>query len=164
MKNYFLLFFACFLSFASHGQSAKWLQINATDSSGDQIAGTISNDGKSYLASRCFRDIKKCVIIISAPTKCEKDAEYSMLINSDDGAYHTVGMCRLNGSQYEYILTPYNTLFKIISKDSGIIGFALPLDSGEFRAYRFSLVGAKKALEDMHTKINQSAPRDSYKF
>jgi hypothetical protein len=164
MKKYFLLFLTCFLPFASYGQSGRWLQINANDSSGDLIAGTVSNDGKSYLASRCFRDIRKCAVIISAPTKCEKDAEYSMLINSDDGAYHTVGICRLNGNQYEYILTPYSAILKIISKDSGIIGFALPLESGEFRAYRFSLIGAKKALDEMHTKINQGSSRDSYRF
>jgi hypothetical protein len=164
MKIFSILFLTCFLSFASYGQSGRWFQINANDTSGDQISGTVSNDGKSYLASRCFIDIKKCAIIISAPTKCEKDAEYSMLINSDEGAYHTVGVCRLNGNQYEYILTPYNTILKIIDKNIGVIGFALPLESGEFRAYRFSLLGAKNALNEMHTKFNKSSSRDSYKF
>jgi hypothetical protein len=164
MKKICIFFLIGFLSFASYGQSSRWLQTNANDSTGDQIAGTISTDGKSYLASRCFREFKKCAILISAPTKCDKDAEYPMLINSDDGSEHAVGICRFNENKYEYILTPYSTILKIINKESGIIGIALPLESGEFRAYRFSLLGAKKALNEMHAKFNQGSARDSYKF
>lgn len=163
MKKFIFLFLT-FLSFSSYGQSVRWLQTNATDNSGDQIAGTLSNDGKSYLVSRCFRNLKKCAIVISAPTKCEKDSEYPMLINSNDGSHHATGICSFNEDKYEYILMPYNTILKLIDKDNGTIGFAMPLESGEFRAYRFSLLGAKKALSDMHTKFNQSSSRDTYKF
>lgn len=162
--KYFLIIVLAILSFSSFGQTIRWLQTSANDNSGDQVAGTFSNDGKSYLVSRCFKSLNKCAIVISAPTKCEKDAEYPMLINSDDGSYHATGICRFNENKYEYILMPYSNILKMIDKDNGNIGFAMPLESGEFRAYRFSLLGAKKALNEMYTKFNQGSSRDTYKF
>jgi hypothetical protein len=171
MTKYFFAFvYFCIFSNYTWAQSSPWISIQTKDKTGDQIAGTYSDDGKSYLAMRCYQSLLKCAIVIQAPTKCDKDAEYPMLVNADDGALQIIGLCIPNEGKYEYLLTPYDKVRDLIYKDAGVIGFAMPLTSGEFRATRFSLTGAKKNLDVIFDKLQigagskSSKSSGSYKF
>ena len=150
---------------AALAQSSMWQTIAAANKK-DQIAFTVGkDDNKQVLAVRCFRDSKKCAVILSMGTQCEDKAVYPMLINSDAGALQIRGFCTVNEGRYEYILSPYDQVSQILYTGKGVLGIATPLEDGAFRAFRFNLFGAKDAIDVVSSKIKESdSPSSSYKF
>jgi hypothetical protein len=146
---------------AANGQTkyGDWFIVRADDGTGDVIAGT-STDGsaKELLGYRCFAKSQKCMHILVANTACSEGNSYPMLINSVSGAYKVDGICSKVKNFDQLLLTPYDSIRTPIEKDGGLIGFAIPMESGAFKAVRFSLKGAKSATDAAERMIQQSTP------
>lgn len=64
----------------------------------------------------------------------------------------------INGNVFQ-ILTPFNTVLQATQGGDGI-GFAVALQSGAFGVTRFSLAGAKQAIERVLTEAANSKKRE----
>jgi len=163
--RYLSFFLAIFFHQLAFCQSSEWAYVQASDKSGDWIAGTYASGVNNFLGMRCFKKLGECGVVISSPVKCEDNAKYPMLVNSDTGSYSIEGTCIINGGKYEQLLSPYDVISKAIYVDDGVIGIAVPLASGEFRAYRFSLYNAKRAIDEVGRRFSTSnGSKPTYTF
>ena len=154
-------------SFGAHSQAPSWISVSADDGSGDMVAATTNPEGDATLALRCFKSYGKCAILLIVPTSCVKGASYPMLVNSGDSSLSITGLCTTPSGRYEYGLMPFESVRDLIYRDSGFIGFATPLNSGLFKAYRFSLNNASRVLDRAFDVIRTSPPNNqkgSYEF
>lgn len=125
----------------------KWVVIPATDASGDVIAATGTESGSEILGHRCFVSTGSCTYVLSAGITCEAGHEYPMLMNAPSGSAMVTGSCIEAQSGNELLLSPYKTVEAAI-KGGGIVGFAVPMQSGLFQAVRFSGLGGTSAIEE----------------
>lgn len=123
-----------------------WVVVNADDNSGDVIAATSTDStGKELLAYRCFVKSQECLHVLLVESSCEADAEYPMLLNAATGASMVTGVCSKVKSSDQLLLKPYELLRKQLKSGTGLLGFAVPMQSGSFRVLRFSLKGSTAA-------------------
>jgi hypothetical protein len=136
------------------------------EKTGDHIAAVIADNGDDILAYRCFRKEQLCTIVIRSKVKCEDEASYPMLVNSPEGSFMLDGICSVSSSKnYDQILTPYNRISEVMFKGEGILGIAIAMKNGEFKAIRFNLKGAtKKMLEAWQKtkKLGSSKNSDTF--
>ena len=90
---------------------------------------------------------------MSMTTSCVKDVVTPILSSSDEGAGHLKLICGLpyskNGETfYNYYLTDFEAVDKLV-RSSKWIGFALPLENGQFRVVRFDLNNAVSTIDTM---------------
>lgn len=121
-----------------------WSVIKSNDNL-DLIAAT-TNDSGNYIGFRCFSLEKKCIHVLSANTNCQDGGTYPILINSDYASLSMDAICGVNGSNHELYLTKYDEIHNLLKKGS-TIGFAIPMESGQFKVVRFSLGGSEKAMD-----------------
>jgi hypothetical protein len=114
---------------------------------GDTVAGVFVEDGSQqrFLGARCFVESKKCVHLLVTGTRCDDNMKIPMLMNAKTGSALINATCHVNGSRYELLLSPYDSVRSGLTSGD-MVGFALPLESGQFRVIRFSLKGAVDAL------------------
>lgn len=114
---------------------------------GDTVAGVFVEDGSQqrFLGARCFVDTKSCLHILVTGTKCEDKMKIAILMNAKSGSALINATCSVNGSRHELLLSPYDSVRSGLTSGD-MVGFAIPLESGSFRAVRFSLKGAVDAL------------------
>jgi hypothetical protein len=136
-----------------------WTLVNADDGSGDVIAGTINDSGKETLGYRCFLKDGRCLYVLIAGTRCESGGEYPMLINSPSGAGPVTGMCLKAEAGDQLVLTPYKAVESPIQKSTGILGIAIPMESGAFRGVRFSMRGANAAIQEAERRMSERRSR-----
>lgn len=144
------------LSKAETQKFGDWAVMSATDGSGDTIAATFIDSGTKYLAVRCFAATSQCMHVLVTGSRCEDGSSYPMLLNGSTGAATIDGVCSLNGTTHELLLTPFDKVRTAIN-GSGVLGVAIPMESGAFSAVRFSLNGSKRALE--HGEKTLRAPK-----
>lgn len=105
------------------------------------------NDSGSVFGFLC--DANTCSSYLDVQARCEKDSHAPMLVNSESGSTYVVTKCvhfpAGEGVRYLYSFQDAD-IFTAISSGS-IIGFAVPMKSGEFKVVRFSLDGAANATE-----------------
>lgn len=88
-----------------------------------------------------------CSFYVSTQTTCEEGASSSVLINTDAGALSAEIKCvKLGDSYYNMINETANVQGAVIKSKN--IGIALPMESGQFKVVRFSLVGANAAITE----------------
>ena len=123
-----------------------------------------ANESGSTLGVICTVD--DCSFYLRAGTSCEKDASYTTLINSDSGAAVYDLKCTpltING-QLEYVMLIGDLKsFGNVLLNSSTVGFAMPLQSGQFKVSRFSLSGfpnAIKIIGDLRKK-GHARPRNA---
>lgn len=147
-----LVFALCALSLsigAAHAQRENigdWMVMMADDGSGDTIAGTTIDDGEKYLAVRCFAENSNCIHVLVTGASCDEGSTYPLLLNGRDGAAHIEGICSVNDGTYEYLIKPFDAIRNALN-GSGMVGVALPMESGAFKAVRFSLKGSTAAIK-----------------
>lgn len=154
-------FSACLLASCLVGHAAAqnrtyadWFVIDASDRSGDSIAATSTDTrGSEMLAYRCFVDRNTCMYVLKADTTCEVDEEYPMLVNAASGSNLIHGVCIQNGDSFEMILKPYDVIERSIKDGRGLLGIALPMKSGAFKAIRFSVKGGSAAVEEAERRL-----------
>jgi len=146
MKKVVLLFISLFV-FASIALGAeqyqKWHVLQT--SNGDGVAATFGKDTDISLVFRCFAKDKQCLHLIRPKIKCDDGGEYPMLVNSDSGAYLLTAICGHSKGVPELYLKEYDKVHNML-KNGSYIGFAIPMESGSFKAVRFSLMGSSKAM------------------
>ncbi|NMF98322.1 hypothetical protein GPA27_13105 [Aromatoleum toluolicum] len=131
---------------ADTGRFGDWVVVPATDGSGDTIAGTFADGNSKYLGVRCFAATSQCLHVLVTGSRCVNENSYPLLLNGSTGAASIEGVCSLNGGRHELLLTPFDKVRTAIN-GTGVIGIAVPMESGAFSAIRFSLTGSTRALE-----------------
>lgn len=140
---------------ASYGD---WVVVRADDDSGDVIAATATDgSGKEALGYRCFAKTQECMHVLMPNSTCEADGDYPMLLNAASGASMVTGKCYKTGKTDQLLLRPFDSIRSPIEKDSGLLGFAIPMQSGAFKAIRFSLKGSKAATAAAEKFVQERA-------
>lgn len=147
------------LTAQAQNRFGDWTLVNADDGSGDVIAGTVNDSGRETLGYRCFLKDAKCLYVLIAGTRCESGSEYPMLINSPSGAGPVTGMCLKGEVGDQLVLTPYKAVEGPIQKSTGILGIAIPMESGAFRGVRFSMRGGNAAIQEAERRMNERRSR-----
>lgn len=127
----------------------EWV-LTATD---DTIDIKTINESDSALVMVCTKG-KDCFFAIVSETRCEKDGDYSALLNTDISAHPVNLRCNpfvYHGKQkYGLMLkdedaSKPSTLIDLLSKTKNI-GFAIALEGGRFKSLRFSAHGFLDAM------------------
>ncbi len=103
------------------------------------------------LAQFCYLESGNCIYAVAFGISCKEDSEYPALVNTDEGAQSIKLVC---GGEYDgenfMVITEFDVIDSLIRKGSRI-GFVMPMQGDEFKAVRFSLRGATRALDSMRT-------------
>jgi hypothetical protein len=86
-----------------------------------------------------------CISFVNPTIACEEKAKYPALINSPGGSFFTTLSCRHVGERNLLVLEDDSNLVESM-EIGGVLGIAVPMQSGEFRVSRFSLTGALKSV------------------
>ena len=101
---------------------------------------------------------EQCLFYLHQGLNCTPGAQYSVLMNSPSISTALTMECTLiNGNVFQ-ILTPFNAVLKA-TQVGGSIGFAVALQSGAFAVTRFSLLGAKPAIDKMYAQASGNKRR-----
>lgn len=149
------MFASASAALAQATNSGDWRVVTADDGSGDVIAGTFTEGGSEILAYRCFASSGNCSYVLMPDTDCVSGNEYPMLVNAEAGAALVTGTCYRTSTKSQYGLQPYKPIETAINGGTGMIGFALPMASGGFKAVRFSVRGGRVAIQAAETLVVQ---------
>ena len=109
---------------------------------GPYTAAYTTNASETVFGMLCSSD---CTFYLAADNECEDGADYPAMMNSRSGAASLELRCvKLDGLPLLSAGTtdPYLEMVQ----GGGIVGFAMPLASGRFEVFRFSLDGALEAV------------------
>lgn len=116
-----------------------------SDDKNDLIAGTFADDHK-FIAYRCFGKAGRCAYSVVLEIECVDGESYPLLVNSSYAAVAVSCTCFKNGETHE-LIPEFDDFYRILQNSTGVIGFALPMASGQFKVVRFDLTGAKEAMK-----------------
>lgn len=130
---------------------------------GSAIAST-QNSGGAVFGSICDRS--GCVAFFNPAVKCQVGEKYPALINAPSSAFPVTMECEKVGELFVYSL-PIEGYIADAMSVGGVLGFAFPMESGEFKVARFSLTGAARATarasQQAKARPADSAPKgDNY--
>jgi hypothetical protein len=114
------------------------------DISGQTTEAYTANDSKSSFGVFCAGE--QCLFYLHQALNCEPGTKYSVLVNSQTVATALSMECTRIGGKLFQILNPFETVLRA-AQAGDTIGFAVALQSGAFAVTRFSLAGAKPAIE-----------------
>ena len=120
--------------------SQNWV----VDLNGQTNEAYTANDSKSSFGVFCSGE--KCLFYLHQALKCDPGTKYSVLMNSQTISMALSMECTQIGGNLFQILDPFEAVLKA-TQAGEMIGFAVALQSGAFAVTRFSLVGAKPAIE-----------------
>lgn len=163
---------ACF-ALACAGVSAqtfqKWEVYDLIDA---PVTMTINDSGNGF-GQVCSDEMQDCFwVILTSKTACESGTETPILVNASSGSFaissHCSGVVNLSGTNYHrYILSTHKQMTTIVQDSSGLIGFAIPLESGLFSVLRFDLSGSRAALkkfdklfDSFNKRVQNSSTKD----
>lgn len=130
-------------SLSAHAEklvSQNWI----LDLNGQINEAHTANDSKSSFGVFCSGE--KCLFYLHQALKCEPGTKYSVLMNSQTISTALSMECNQIGGNLFQILDPFEAVLRA-SQAGEMIGFAVALQSGAFAVNRFSLAGAKPAIE-----------------
>ena len=120
--------------------SQNWV----VDLNGQTNEAYTANDSKSSFGVFCSGE--KCLFYLHQALQCDPGTKYSVLMNSQTISMALSMECTQIGGNLFQILDPFEAVLKA-TQAGEMIGFAVALQSGAFAVTRFSLVGAKPAIE-----------------
>jgi hypothetical protein len=146
--------FICQSAMASDKTSYEnWV---ADISASSNEAYTIADANTSFGA---FCANEQCLFYLHQGLNCSPGTTYPVLMNSPSISSAITMKCTLiNGNLFQ-ILTPFNTVFQAIQSGESI-GFAVALQSGAFAVNRFSLLGAKPAIDRVLTEAAKTKKQE----
>lgn len=145
MKLIKSLLLICILLVSLSAQAEKLLSQNwVVDLNGQANEAHTANDSKSTFGVFCSGE--KCLFYLQQGLKCDPGTKYSVLMNSQAVSTALSMECTLIGGNLFQILDPFEAVLRA-TQAGEMIGFAVALQSGAFAVNRFSLVGAKPAIE-----------------
>jgi len=112
------------------------------DIEGDWVEAWTDNESGSEFGLLCSSD---CMIYLDFRTTCEEGHDYPAMINSDPGALSITMRCHHYEDRQIFITEATEEYIDMVERD-GEIGFAFPLDGGQFRVVRFSTRGGYEAI------------------
>jgi len=133
--------------------SQNWI----VDLNGQKNEAYTANDSKSSFGVFCSGE--KCLFYLHQALKCDPGAKYSVLMNSQTVSTALSMECTQIGGNLFQILDPFDAVLKA-TQAGELIGFAVALQSGAFAVTRFSLAGAKPAIERALLEAAKSKFRD----
>lgn len=146
------------LCLSSSAQAQKLVAQNwVLDLNGQTNEAHTANDSKSSFGVFCSGE--KCLFYLHQSLKCEPGAKYSVLMNSQAISTALSMECTQIGGNLFQILDPFDAVLKA-TQTGEMIGFAVALQSGAFAVTRFSLAGAKTAIERTLLEAAKSKFRD----
>jgi len=112
-------------------------------------AYTVSSSGATF-GLLCSHSANMCAFYIRSSTTCSNGQSTAVLENAPSGSANLSGACRplvtQSGTIYAIVLTPMTVVASSLGRDGQEIGFAEPMEGGQFRVYRFSTTGAGSAI------------------
>ena len=125
---------------------------------GDIAEAYTASDTGATFGIICVRSANTCAFYIRSSTTCDNGSSSAVLENAPSGSANLTGACRplttQAGTIYAIVLTPLTVLASSLGTDGQEIGFAEPMQGGQFRVYRFSTTGAGAAIEAV-TKFSE---------
>jgi hypothetical protein len=157
MKKLFAVIILCLsASLVSAGEKFSYQNWVAEMGGQTNEAYTIADASTSF---GTFCSNGQCLFYLHQNLNCTPGAKYSVLMNSPSISTALTMECTLiNGNVFQ-ILTPYNAVLQATQAGESI-GFAVALQSGAFAVTRFSLLGAKPAIERVLTEAANSKQRE----
>ncbi|GFO68196.1 hypothetical protein GMLC_17750 [Geomonas limicola] len=155
-----LLFVVCSLDGTASAQDVGNWSID-TKSTEYLYAATV-NDSGGLLGEFCFLKDNSCAWLLGMATACNQGASYPVLANSDAGAIQLQVYCdgQLENGLFRYVFTEFAAIDDLVKKSSKI-GFAVPLQSDQFRVVRFLTKGAVPALTIMRGAAERKSGSDA---
>lgn len=154
----FLAVFLVFISWSASAQTyGQWTVGQGSDK--DTFTAETANDSGQSFGKVCLASTQKCWWALVIDPSCDNEATYPAMANTDSGAYNLTLLCVKAGSSKLMAFTDFDTLDKI-SKGAGYVGFAVPMDGGAFRVFRFSLNGSTQAA-DRVSEVTIAAGKNS---
>ena len=144
------------LAISAHAEkliSQNWV----VDLNGQTNEAYTANDSKSSFGVFCSGE--KCLFYLHQALKCDPGTKYSVLMNSQAVSTALSMECTQIGGNLFQILDPFDAVLRA-TQAGELIGFAVALQSGAFAVTRFSLAGAKPAIERALLEAAKSKFRD----
>jgi hypothetical protein len=148
----------------SHGafagqQMGDWTLAMYADGSGEAYT---SNSSGSLFGLYCAT---KCFFYLRERRDCIEGDFYPVLINFQGGADYLQMVCaKLAGLHFPvYVLNDVDKLITATSR-SRQIGFAMPLEDGEFAVSRFSLNGSNRAISSLLHSTHYGKPNSKSSY
>lgn len=148
---FFLLI--CAESFAQGTVYKDW-RIDYDSNVGILVSETINENGSSF-GQMCVISDGSCSYVLKGDTPCRNGETYGALINSTSSAFHTLIKCIAYSGVYYYEFQSFEDINNSVMKDAKI-GIVYPLEGGNFKVYRFSLIGAKQATDAMRNAAERA--------
>ena len=158
-----LLTSTCVLS----AESGDWTYGRSDDQS--MFYAFTTNDSGAILGEWCSAETGNCAWMIGTTTGCEHDSSYPVLANADQGSAPVTISCsgKIEGTELtRYLFTNFKDIENLVRK-SQRIGFAMPMQEGQFKVVRFSLSGESNAVTSMeqlvsrHVKSSKPSTKDT---
>lgn len=120
-----------------------------TDGQDGVYAATANASGR-ILGQYCYFDDGNCVYTVSFGITCEEGEKFPVLVNSNTGVLNVDIICghQMTSTENAFYITPFDAIDQTVRNASNI-GFALAMESGQFKVIRFSLAGSTYAIEAM---------------
>ena len=116
----------------------RWVVIR----DGEWVEASTDNGSGSEFGLLCSA---ACMIYLDFRTECEDGHDYPAMINSGAGAVSISMRCHHYGERPIFITEASGHYFDMI-EGGNEIGFAFPLEGGQFRVARFSTRGGSEAI------------------
>lgn len=131
------------LAITAHAEKLGY-QNWVADLNGKSNEAYTANDPQSSFGVYCASE--KCLFYLHQALKCDPGTKYSVLMNSQTVSTALSMECSQIGGNLFQILDPFEAVLRA-AQSGEMIGFAVALQSGAFAVTRFSLAGAKPAIE-----------------
>jgi hypothetical protein len=153
-----LLFAIVFISNAVMAGEKIPYQNWAVESNGKTNETYTIADANNSFGMFCGGD--QCLFYLHQSLACTPGVKYSVLMNSPSVSTALSMECTPIGGSVFQILTPFDAVFKALQAGDSI-GFAVALQSGAFAVTRFSLLGAKSAVDRVLSEAANAKKRES---
>jgi hypothetical protein len=114
-------------------------------------------DANSSLGVFCSNE--QCLFYLRQGLNCSPGTKYSVLLNSPSISTALTMECTLINGNIFQILTPFNAVLQA-TQGGDSVGFAVALQSGAFAVTRFSLLGAKQAIDRVLAEAANTKKRE----
>ena len=127
-----------------------WVTGVVSDNSG-VYAATV-NDSGAILGEYCYFSSKSCTWTLAVDSTCDKDQSYPVLANTDKGAAYFDIVCigRQENGLFSFGFKNWQDLERLL-KSGARIGIATPMQSDQFKVFRFMLDGLTQSTKSMET-------------
>ncbi len=131
------------LASAQDYKVGNWAVVKSTP--GFQIAMVANGDNSTGIVCEIKKD--SCYAYVAIGSTCEDGEPYPILLNAPTGAFASMATCRHMNKKFQIL--EIDEFEKMISafESGGEIGYATPMQSGQFKVVRFSTTGATAALK-----------------